>query len=93
MVRYTIIIENSAKKHIADIYKSGKKADIKRIEQIFKELATTPTRVVGKPEMLKFQLSGFWSRRINQKDRLIYKIDDDRIIVVVLSASGHYSEK
>jgi len=93
MARYTIIIENRAKKQLADIYKSGKKVDIKRIEQIFKELAITPTSGVGKPEMLKYQLSGFWSRHINHKDRLIYKIDDDSVILVVLSAKGHYNGK
>lgn len=52
-----------------------------------------PNRLDGicKPEMLKNDLSGFYSRRINDKDRLIYKYDEDT--VQILSAYGHYSDK
>jgi toxin YoeB len=39
---------------------------------------------------LKYELAGFWSRRINQKDRLIYKVEEDLVIVFVISAMGHY---
>jgi toxin YoeB len=42
----------------------------------------------GKPEQLKHNLSGFWSRRISQKDRLIYKFDDDHIYIFAIG--GHY---
>jgi len=93
MGRYTVIIENKARKQLADIHKSGKKTDIERIEQIFTELAIHPMKGIGKPELLKHHLSGFWSRRINQKNRLIYKIDENKITVVVLSAIGHYYDK
>lgn len=93
MARYSIIIENKARKQLANIKKSGNKADIKRIEQIFSELANDPTKGTGKPEALKHELNGFWSRRINQKDRLIYLIDENQITVVILSASGHYLDK
>ena len=45
----------------------------------------------GKPEPLKGDLSGKWSRRINEKDRLVYEFRDDTIIV--LQCKGHYSDK
>lgn len=57
------------------------------------ELSETPYTGVGKPEALKENLTGFWSRQINQKDRLIYTVNDDLVIVDVISAMGHYSDK
>ncbi|HWV73820.1 MAG TPA: Txe/YoeB family addiction module toxin [Pseudosphingobacterium sp.] len=93
MVRYSIDIEKKVKKQLANLYKSGNKADIKKIETIFAELEKHPTIGTGNPEQLKYALSGFWSRRINQKDRLIYKIDDLEVVVTVLSAIGHYDDK
>ncbi len=47
-----------------------------------------PTQGMGKPEPLKHNLSGLWSRRLSQKDRLIYKFDDDAIYI--LAIGGHY---
>jgi toxin YoeB len=48
---------------------------------------------IGSPERLKHQFSGFWSRRINLKDRLIYKIEDKEVIVYIISLKGHYYDK
>jgi toxin YoeB len=93
MVRYSLNIENKAKKQLADLYKSGNKADIRKVEVIFAELELHPTTGIGNPEQLKYELSGLWSRHINQKDRLIYKINNLEVIVTVLSAKGHYGDK
>lgn len=93
MERYSIEVQLKAKKQLSDIYKSGNKKDIKRIEQIFVELGIHPESGIGQPEQLKYELSGFWSRRINARDRIIYKIDKDRVIVTVLSAKGHYLDR
>ena len=49
-----------------------------------------PTSGLGKPESLKQNLSGFWSKRISQKDRLIYKFDDDYIYI--FAVGGHYDQ-
>jgi len=54
------------------------------------ELAEHPREDTGKPEMLKGDMSGFWSRRINREHRLIYSIDDNIVTVSVVSAKGHY---
>jgi len=56
------------------------------------ELTETPYTGIGNPEALKFELSGFWSRRINQKDRMIYKVEEDIVTVFVISAMGHYNK-
>ncbi|MFN8338293.1 MAG: type II toxin-antitoxin system YoeB family toxin [Saprospiraceae bacterium] len=54
-------------------------------------LATASSSSVGQPEPLKHDLSGFWSRRINKKDRLIYQvIEEPEKWVVIISELGHY---
>lgn len=93
MGRYSVDIETKAKKQLADLYKSGNKANIKKVEAIILELAEHPETGTGNPEQLKYELSGFWSRRINLKDRLVYKIDDLAVTITILSAKGHYSDK
>ncbi len=93
MGRYSVDIEKKAKKQLADIYKSGNKTDIKKVEAIISELEEHPETGIGYPERLKYELSGFWSRRINSKDRLVYQINDLEVIVTILSAKGHYFDK
>ncbi len=77
MGKFRIKVEEIAQKDLAKIYKSGDKSAIVKIEKIVKELENHPTRGIGNPEALKHQLSGFWSRRINKKDRLIYQIFEE----------------
>lgn len=93
MGKYTIRVEKTAAQDLKKLYKSGQKADIARVERIFKELAETPQTGIGEPKKLKNELSGLWSRRINKKDRLVYEIVESEIIVIVFSALGHYSDK
>lgn len=93
MGKYRVTLTDQAKKDITKHFKSGNQATIKKIEKILIELSEHPSTGTGKPEQLKFELTGLWSRRINAKDRMIYEILDDLIIVDVLSAMGHYSDK
>lgn len=65
MARYIVIVTDTAKKHLASHYKSGDKALTKRLERIFEELGEHPYEGIGKPEPLKHNLSGLWSRRIS----------------------------
>ncbi len=58
------------------------KAIIKRINMLIKECLRTPFDGIGKPEALKANYSGFWSRRITDEHRLIYKVYEDRIHIV-----------
>ena len=57
------------------------------------ELEEHPTTGSGNPEQLKHELSGYWSRKINKKDRLIYQIIETDVLVVIVSALGHYEDK
>jgi len=59
-----------------------------RIRKLLKDIIRDPESGIGKPEKLKFQLTGCYSRRINQEHRLVYKLEKDRIIV--LSCRYHY---
>lgn len=54
---------------------------LKRIFRLFEESARTPFEGIGKPEALKGNLSGFWSRRINDEHRLVYEVTDEEIII------------
>ena len=59
------------------------------LRKILKEMLRDDPRVgIGKPEILKHNLSGFWSRRLSQKDRLIYKFDSDYLYIFAIG--GHY---
>ncbi len=60
-----------------------------RIDQLIKSISRTPYKGIGKPEPLKHQLSGFWSRRINDKDRLVYRITSEDTIEIA-SCRNHY---
>ncbi len=55
---------------------------LKRINQLIDDISRNGNMGIGKPEPLTGDLSGFWSRRINDKDRLIYKIDGDDICII-----------
>ncbi|MFY7811261.1 MAG: Txe/YoeB family addiction module toxin, partial [Flavobacterium sp.] len=76
--------------NIQQIIKSGDKKSLKKVNQFLLELEQHPTTGSGNPEQLKHELSGYWSRRINKKDRLIYQIIETEVLVVVVSALGHY---
>lgn len=91
MGEYYVEITEKAINDILKIKKSGNRKDIKKIDKILCELAKHPEIGIGSPERLKYNLSGFWSRRINKKDRLIYEIiEEPEHLVVVVSALGHY---
>ena len=81
---------------LADIEKhkqSGDKSVLKKIEKLLNELMEHPTKGTGKPEQLKHELAGLYSRRINQKHRLIYSINNEKSSVLILSAWSHYRDK
>ena len=61
---------------------------LKRINQLLKDIDRNSYEGIGKPEPLKYELQGFWSRRINDEHRLIYRIIENRIEIV--SCRLHY---
>ena len=57
---------------------------LKRINALIKETMRTPFTGTGKPESLKHALAGYWSRRINDEHRLVYKVDRDSLLIAQL---------
>ena len=90
MGKYKISISWNAIKDICADLKSGNKARNKHIDRILSELEDHPETGIGNPEQLKHEYSGFWSRRLSSEHRLIYRIDEDTVEVLVISAMGHY---
>lgn len=60
------------------------KKTLKRINTLIKDIARSPFEGIGKPEPLKHALSGYWSRRINDADRIVYKVKDDSLFIAQL---------
>jgi len=60
----------------------------KKIGALIKDILRTPFQGIGKPEPLKHSLSGYWSRRITDEHRLVYKVDNDGIFII--SCKFHY---
>ncbi len=93
MGKFVIDITDEAKIHLRKHKKAGDKATIKKIDTILMELTETPYSGSGQPEQLKHNLKGFWSRKINQKDRMIYTVNEKIVTIEIISAMGHYSDK
>ena len=68
------------------------KSIFKRIYEIIRDIRRHPFEGIGKPEPLKGNLSGYWSRRITDEHRLVYKIDSTGNVLII-SVKGHYSDK
>ena len=61
---------------------------LQRILRIIEECQRDPFKGIGKPEPLKGDLKGYWSRRINDEDRLVYKVTED--FIIIRSMKEHY---
>lgn len=64
------------------------KKTLRRINALIKDCQRSPFEGIGKPEPLKYNLSGYWSRRIDDTNRLVYRFDDDGLIII--SCRYHY---
>ncbi|MBQ9509612.1 MAG: Txe/YoeB family addiction module toxin [Bacteroidales bacterium] len=73
--------------------KSGNNQVKKKIEKLLTELQLHPFSGSGKPEPLKNNLAGLYSRHLSKKDRLVYEVVEDKSWVVIHSMKGHYSDK
>jgi toxin YoeB len=57
---------------------------VERINKVIQETRRSPFEGIGKPEQLKHALAGFWSRRINDEHRMVYKVDGDALLIAQL---------
>ncbi len=65
-------------------WQKNDKKILKRINLLIKDVQRSPHEGIGKPESLKHALSGYWSRRINDEHRFVYKVNDDSILIAQL---------
>ena len=84
-----IIYSEEAQKDIDYWKKSGNKAIQKKIQKLLFAIEKDPFKGIGKPEALKHNLTGLWSRRINQEHRVVYQVLDQETIKIY-SLKGHY---
>ncbi|WP_333698630.1 Txe/YoeB family addiction module toxin [Bacteroides congonensis] len=73
--------------------KTGNKVIMNKITALLKDISEHPYTGIGKPEPLKYELAGKWSRRINSEHRIIYSVHEDTIEVYVFSMRYHYMKK
>lgn len=66
------------------------KKTLKRINALIQDINRTPFEGLGKPEPLKHDLSGFWSRRIDEQNRLVYRIENNMLIIT--QCRTHYKK-
>jgi toxin YoeB len=90
---YIIKLTEQAENHLDAHIRAGNKILLKRIYKLLEELSEHPETGTGKPHKLKHEKSGIWSRRINDKHRMVYTINKKEIIVFVISLWGHYDDK
>jgi toxin YoeB len=89
-VSYVIDLSDKAEKDTADLKKSDAPA-FNKLRKLLLELEAHPFTGAGRPEALRYK-SGYYSRRIDKKNRLIYHVNDEEGIVRVISAKGHYDD-
>ena len=85
-----IILLGKSKNDLEEWKRSGNISVLNKIRKLLEDIQKTPFEGLGKPEALKYNLSGKWSRRITEKDRLVYEISGDEI--KMYSLKGHYEK-
>lgn len=73
------------------VFEREDKQKYKRIIALIKDIMRNGYNGIGKPEALREDLSGFWSRRIDEKNRLVYKLEDDSVLIA--QCGSHYQDK
>lgn len=92
MASYGIILTPQAEADI-ERHKKNNPRHIKKIGQLVKSIKENPESGIGKPEPLKGDMAGFWSRRIDHKHRLIYRVLVEELLIEIVSCYGHYGDK
>lgn len=89
-MNYRITNSAEADRDLVSFVKSGNKRALKKIKDLMASIVETPYSGIGKPEALKYELSGLWSRRIDRENRLIYEVREEEKIIKIVSLKGHY---
>ena len=94
MSKYCLEYSPKSLEHISKLQKTGDKSVIKKLNNLLDELYENPRTGTGHPERLKgYPDIERWSRRITDKHRLVYDIEEEVVVVLIVSAYGHYTDK
>ena len=89
---YRVEFKATAQEHLYRLAKDEPRA-FEKAQRLIEELKEHPKTGTGHPEPLKGKPEGRWSRRITDKHRLVYRINENEVIVLILTAYGHYEDK
>ena len=89
---YKVRTQTQADEDLARLAKNEPKAFLKA-QRFLEELREHPKTGLGHPEPLKGKPEGRWSREITKKHRMVYRIFETEVVVLVISAYGHYDDK
>jgi len=92
-MKYEIIYTPEAEEDLRKHAKSGNKILLKKISKLLQELEEHPETGTGKPEKMRHKTIEYWSRRIDEKHRMEYTIDNNVVNVFLISLWGHYGDK
>ena len=90
---YKIKFQDKSKEGIRRLEKSGDKQAMKKLTILIEELKIHPREGTGRPEQLRHKSIETWSRRINEKHRLVYEIFEQIVTIEIVQAYGHYDDK
>ena len=85
-----IILLTRAEDELKYFSKIGDKKTIKKIKELLISIQESPYSGIGKPEPLKHEHSGKWSRRVNREHRIVYKISENEKFIYIYSIKSHY---
>jgi toxin YoeB len=91
-MKYTVILTEEASADLKRLQRNEPSA-YKKALKLIAELGEHPKMGTGHPEPLKGLPEGRWSRQITKKHRLVYRIDNGKVLVIVLASYGHYDDK
>ena len=91
-MKYKVNIKEQAEEDLLRLAKDEPKAFVK-VQRFIEELKEHPETGLGHPEPLKGKPEGRWSREITKKHRLVYRIFETEVIVLIIAAYGHYDDK
>ena len=90
---YRLILTKQAQKDYRYWVLNGNTIVLKKITELLEDIAAHPFTGIGKPEPLKYDLSGKWSRRINAEHRIVYSVNNTMIEIYVFSMKYHYLKR
>lgn len=89
---YSLVFAPRALDDLEKIKKSGDQARLKKLRAILEELREHPLTGIGNPERLRYRANSY-SRRLSGRDRIVYSVHEDIVVVNILQMLGHYDDK